>query len=541
MAQRNFSNNAVQTQLVVPVDDTAGSFVVASVSGFPAPPFTILIDPDDPSEEACLVTFVAGTTLTVTRGYDSTVALPHASGAVVKHAAVAVDFREANLHVNAVDAVHGVLGDIVGTSDVQTITNKAISGSNNTITDIAQSSVTGLDDSLALKANLAGGNTFTGAQVLPADTTIGAVSSAEIANLDGSTSNIQGQIDTLGTLVNTKAPLNNPTFTGTVTLPSSTTIGTVTAGEIAALDGVVGNLQSQIDGITGGGVAVPPGGAEDEILVKLSNADYDMAWKPLSYLMYIPGTGTGDEIVADGQITGGVKTTWTDTSTGYVYNIHTFSYNPAYSWGVTTDSLQCLSPVRGLLLVVAGGGAGGTSGTFSYGGGGGGGGGVFFGAYAFGTGIHNLFVGRGGQTASASGGQSYFDDLVIPGGGGGGSNGGAGASGGSGGGGSGNTGGSVPGGSKVVGTGYSADFHYGANGGSGGVGFSGNGGSSGLSTGIFDSGVATTYATGGGGKAGAVNGTNGLGNGGGGAASNGVDNAFGLGGNGIIKVRYRIA
>jgi hypothetical protein len=54
--------------------------------------------------------------------------------------------------------------------------------------------------------------TFTGAVVLPATTTIGDVTDAELATLEGVTSSIQDQLDD-------KAPLNSPTFTGTVIMP----------------------------------------------------------------------------------------------------------------------------------------------------------------------------------------------------------------------------------------------------------------------------------------------------------------------------------
>ena len=54
--------------------------------------------------------------------------------------------------------------------------------------------------------------TFTGAVVLPSTTSIGDVTDAELATLDGVTSSIQDQLDD-------KAPSNSPTFTGTVTMP----------------------------------------------------------------------------------------------------------------------------------------------------------------------------------------------------------------------------------------------------------------------------------------------------------------------------------
>ncbi len=73
-----------------------------------------------------------------------------------------------------------------------------------------------IDATDALKANLAG-PTFTGTVVLPSTTSIGNVSATELAYVDGVTSAIQTQM-------NTKAPLASPTFTGTVALPVVTVV-----------------------------------------------------------------------------------------------------------------------------------------------------------------------------------------------------------------------------------------------------------------------------------------------------------------------------
>jgi microcystin-dependent protein len=62
----------------------------------------------------------------------------------------------------------------------------------------------------------------------------------ELNYVDGVTSAIQGQIDA-------KAPLASPTFTGTVVLPSTTSVGNVTATELGYLDGVTSSIQTQID------------------------------------------------------------------------------------------------------------------------------------------------------------------------------------------------------------------------------------------------------------------------------------------------------
>ena len=72
------------------------------------------------------------------------------------------------------------------------------------------------------------------------------VSNTEIGYLNGVTSAIQTQIDT-------KAPAANPTFTGTVSLPSGTSIGDLSSTEIGYLEGVSSGIQGQIDGKAGTG------------------------------------------------------------------------------------------------------------------------------------------------------------------------------------------------------------------------------------------------------------------------------------------------
>jgi hypothetical protein len=47
--------------------------------------------------------------------------------------------------------------------------------------------------------------------------------------------------------VGTRAPINSPTFTGTVTLPSSTSIGTVSSVELGYVDGVTSSIQTQLN------------------------------------------------------------------------------------------------------------------------------------------------------------------------------------------------------------------------------------------------------------------------------------------------------
>jgi len=92
--------------------------------------------------------------------------------------------------------------------------------------------------------------TLTGTVTLPESTSIGEVSNLEIGYLNGTTSSIQGQIDAKlasATAATTYAPLVAPTFTGTVTLPETTSIGNVSNVEIGYVNGVTSSIQGQID------------------------------------------------------------------------------------------------------------------------------------------------------------------------------------------------------------------------------------------------------------------------------------------------------
>lgn len=92
--------------------------------------------------------------------------------------------------------------------------------------------------------------TFSGTVSLPTDTSVGNVSSTELQTLNGVTSGIQAQID--GKLdssiaATTYAPLESPSFTGTVVLPADTSIDGVSSTEIGYLNNVSSNIQDQLD------------------------------------------------------------------------------------------------------------------------------------------------------------------------------------------------------------------------------------------------------------------------------------------------------
>jgi hypothetical protein len=102
---------------------------------------------------------------------------------------------------------------------------------------------------LAVLAPLAG-PTFSGTVSLPSTTSIGDVSSTELAYVNGVTSAIQTQLDgklASSTASSTYAPLAGPTFTGTVSLPSTTSVGDVSSTELGYVNGVTSAIQTQLD------------------------------------------------------------------------------------------------------------------------------------------------------------------------------------------------------------------------------------------------------------------------------------------------------
>ena len=225
--KRYYSATAVETTITAAIPsasqgDTYTSFVVASTSGFAASfPYTLLVNPDTNKEEVVTVTAGTGTTLTVTRGQDSTQAVAHSAGATVRHAVSAREFRELQTHIAArgYDADSGIMtniethvhglgtgdGSVVGTAKAQTLSNKTLSG---TITSSAATFTGGTFSS----------GTITSATITSATITSSVIASGGIA-FEGST--VDGFDTTL--------TVTDPTANRTITLPNVT-------GTVAILD-----------------------------------------------------------------------------------------------------------------------------------------------------------------------------------------------------------------------------------------------------------------------------------------------------------------
>ena len=133
MSARVYAGAATPTTLSGSITNvsTSGTITVAT-NWLTSGQFSIVVDPGLAGEEKILCT-LSGTTLTfITRGYDGTTAASHNSGAVVYPVPTAIDFSEANTHVNASSAVHGLAGSVVGTTDTQVLTNKDLTSGTNT-------------------------------------------------------------------------------------------------------------------------------------------------------------------------------------------------------------------------------------------------------------------------------------------------------------------------------------------------------------------------------------------------------------------------
>ena len=123
-------------------------------------PFFVIVNRGKATEEKMLIASRTGNVLTVWsdgsstgRAMDDTAISSHIMGENIEHVFTATDADEANEHVNTGTGAHGYppIADVVTLDGTQTLTNKTISGSSNTLSNIPESAVTGLVADLAAK------------------------------------------------------------------------------------------------------------------------------------------------------------------------------------------------------------------------------------------------------------------------------------------------------------------------------------------------------------------------------------------------------
>lgn len=181
MSTRHYIDSAPDTTLPAPIDNSVASFNVNSLVGFPtSTPWTATLDLGTSSAETILVTSVIGTTLGVTRNFDGNGAFSHGSSSTLTHTAVALDYSEANTHVNATTGVHGTTGALVGTTGAQTISDKTL------VTPIVQSPAITGGATVAGALAVTGNSTLTGTLHVTSTTTVdGGVTVGGPAHLEG--------------------------------------------------------------------------------------------------------------------------------------------------------------------------------------------------------------------------------------------------------------------------------------------------------------------------------------------------------------------
>ena len=220
MTTRKYTSRSQQTTLASSLTSSGTSATVVSGTALlggatvsAGELFTVVIDPDTAIEEIVDVSAVSTNTLTIVRGVDGSLGQAHSAGAVVRHMAIGRDYREANTHIEASTAVHGLSGTVVGTTDAQTLTNKTINAANNTITGITSAMIT--------DGTIVNGDISASAAIAYSKLALtGAITSSDIAN------------DTIVNAdINTAAAIAATKIAGTAVTQADT--GTVTSTMIA--------------------------------------------------------------------------------------------------------------------------------------------------------------------------------------------------------------------------------------------------------------------------------------------------------------------
>lgn len=120
-------------RLTSPISDVATDITLDGVSGVQTEPNILVIWEEGKREILYYSTAPAGNTLTVTRGYGDSTAQSFNSGAFVARLVSYLDILTLQTNQEYLDSLLPD-GDIAGTTDEQTLTNKTITSESNTLT-----------------------------------------------------------------------------------------------------------------------------------------------------------------------------------------------------------------------------------------------------------------------------------------------------------------------------------------------------------------------------------------------------------------------
>jgi microcystin-dependent protein len=152
---RNYSSVVEPKTLTANITDaSATQITLNNVTGLPAKPYVLVINPDTDKEEVVLVTVdqtgVTSPTLKVQRAIENSGGVgiarnDHTVGDVVKHMIVGSDLQIVHDHVDNTSA-HDATGGVVGRTKSQILTTKTINLADNTLTGTTAQFNTALSD-----------------------------------------------------------------------------------------------------------------------------------------------------------------------------------------------------------------------------------------------------------------------------------------------------------------------------------------------------------------------------------------------------------
>jgi len=155
-----------------------------------------------------------------------------------------------NFHAATKGYVDGEISTVAGdfASADATISNSltnlsnTVDGLTDTVDDIIADAITDAQN----LATLGGSVDVISGNVATLTTDLGSLTT-DVGTLTTDLGDVTSDLGNLTTEVGTKSPTDSPTFTGTVVLPTTTSVGDVSSAELGHLNGVTSAIQTQID------------------------------------------------------------------------------------------------------------------------------------------------------------------------------------------------------------------------------------------------------------------------------------------------------